>query len=56
MRGFLIQDIDPMVTMGMAIEREIEDAWSIRDASIGCKRKESQTSFCSGKKPKASSS
>ena len=54
--GFLIQDIDSMVMMAMAIEREIDYGWSIRDASIGSKRKESQTSSRSGKKPKASSS
>ena len=38
------------------LKREMEDAWSIRDAGIGGKRKESQTSSCLGKKPKASSS
>ena len=54
--GFLIQDMDSMVTMAMAIEREIENAWSIQNASIGGKRKESQTSSRSRKKPKASSS
>ena len=45
--GFLIQDMDSMVTTAMAIEREIEDARSIRDAGTGAKRKESQTSSCS---------
>ena len=54
--GFLIQNMDSMVTTAMAIEREIEDAQSIRDAGTGGKRKESQTSSRSGKKPKASSS
>ena len=54
--GFLIQDMDSMVTTTMAIEREIEDARSIRDADTSGKRKESQASFSSGKKPKASSS
>ena len=54
--GFLIQDMDSMVTKAMAIEREIEDAQSIRDAGTGGKRKESQTSSSSGKNPKASSS
>ena len=38
--GFLIQDIYSMVTTTMAIEREIEDAWSIRDAGTSGKRKE----------------
>ena len=56
--GFLIQDKDSMVTTAMAIEREREreDARSIRDTGTGGKRKESQTSSYSGKKPKASSS
>ena len=54
--GFLIQNMDSMVTAAMAIEREIEDARSIRDAGTGGKRKESQTSFSLGKKQKASSS
>ena len=40
----------------MTIEREIEDARSIRDASAGGKRKKSQSSSSSGKKPKASCS
>ena len=31
--GFLLQDMDSMVRTAMAIEREIEDAQSIRDAS-----------------------
>ena len=38
--GFLLQDMDSMVRTAMAIEREIKDAWSIRDTG-GCgKRKE----------------
>ena len=45
-----------MVRTTMAIEREIEDAWSIRDAVASGKRKESQSSSSLGKKPKASSS
>ena len=40
----------------MAIEREIEDARSIGDASASDKRKEGQPSSSSGKKLKASSS
>ena len=36
--------------------REIEDTWSIRDAGVSGKRKESQSSSSSGNKPKASSS
>ena len=54
--GFLIQDMASMVITAMAIEREIEDAQSIRDTGTGGKRKESQTSSSSGKNPKASSS
>ena len=54
--GFLLQDMDFMVRTAMAIEREIEDAQSIRDAGAGDKRKESQSSSSSGKKPKACSS
>ena len=49
--GFLIQDMDSMVITAMAIEREIEDARSIRDAGTGGKRKESQTSSHLEKKP-----
>ena len=45
-----------MVTTAMAIEREIEDARSIRDMGTGGKRKESQTPSNSGKNSKASSS
>ena len=45
-----------MVRKTMAIEREIEDARSIRDAGASGKMKESQSSCSSGKKPKASSS
>ena len=54
--GFLLQDIGFMVRMAMAIEREIEDARNIRDTGVSGKRKESQSSFSSGKKLKASSS
>ena len=54
--GFLTQDMNSMVTTAMAIEREIQDAQSIRDTGTGGKRKESQTSSCSRKKPKALSS
>ena len=54
--GFLLQDMDSMVRTSMAIEREIEDARSIRDSGVGDKRKEGQSSSSSGKKSKASSS
>ena len=35
---FLLQDMDSMVRTAMAIEREIEDAQSTRDAGAGDKR------------------
>ena len=35
--GFLLQDMDSMVRMAMAIEREIDDARSIRDTCAGDK-------------------
>ena len=54
--GFLMQDMDSMVTMAMAIEREIEDAKSILDVGTSAKRKKGQPSSGSGKKLKASSS
>ena len=54
--GFLLQDMDSMVRTTMAIEREIEDARSIRDAVASDKRKEGQPSSSLGKKLKASSS
>ena len=54
--GLLLQDIDSMVKTTMAIEREIEDARSIRDAGAGGKRKKRQSSSSLGKKPKGSSS
>ena len=54
--GVRLQDMDSMVGMALTIEREIEDARSTRDASASVKRKESQSSSSSGKKPRASSS
>ena len=50
-----LQDMDSMVWTAMTIEREIEDARSIRDAGVSGKRMESQSSSSLGKKPKASS-
>ena len=52
--GFLLQDMDSMVKTVMAIEREIEDAWSIRDVSASGKRKEDHPSSSLGKKQKTS--
>ena len=51
---FLLQDMDSMVRTVMAIEREIEDAWSIRDVSANGKRKEDQPSSSLGRKDKTS--
>ena len=48
--GFLLQDMDSMARTTMAIEREIDDARSIRDAGASEKRKESQPSSSSRKK------
>ena len=48
--------MDSMVSTALIIEREIENARSIRDVGAGGKRKESRSSSSSGKKPKASSS
>ena len=42
--GLRIQDMDSMVGIALTIEKEIEDAWSTRDAGVGSKRKESQSS------------
>ena len=51
-----LQDMDSMVNTALLIEREMENARSIRDVGTGGKRRESQSSSSSGKKPKASSS
>ena len=48
--GFLLQDMDFMVRTTMAIEKEIYDARSIRDAGDSEKRKESHFSSSLGKK------
>ena len=48
--GLLLQDMDSMVSTSMAIEREIDDARSIRDVGASEKRKEDQPSSSSGKK------
>ena len=54
--GLRLQDMDVMVGTALTIEREIEDARSTRDAGVSSKRKESQSSYSSGKKQRASSS
>ena len=48
--GFLLQDMDSMVRITMAIERDIDDARSIQDAGTSEMKKESQPSSSSGKK------
>ena len=48
--GFLLQDMEYMVRIAMAIEKEIDDAKSIRDAGATGKRKEGQPSSSTGKK------
>ena len=48
--------MDSMARTAMAIEREIDDAQSICDASASDKRNEGQPSYSSRKKLKASSS
>ena len=52
--GLLLQDMDSMVSTTMAIEREIDDARSIRDAGAREKRKEDQPSLSSRKKERLS--
>ena len=49
--GFLLQDMDSMVRTAMVIEIEIEDARSVQDVGSSGKRKKSQSSSSSGKKP-----
>ena len=49
--GLLLKDLDLMVKTSMAIEREVDDTWSIWDTGVKDKRKESQLySSSSGKK------
>ena len=52
--GLLLQDMNSMVKTAMAIEREIDDAKSIRDAGVIGKMKNNQFSFGSGKKRRTS--
>ena len=48
--GLILQDMDLMVKTTMVIEREVDDAQTIRDAGIKDKRKESQPSSSSTRK------
>ena len=52
--GLLLQDMDSMVETALAIEREMDDAQGIRDASAGGKRNEDQPSSSLGLEVKAS--
>ena len=52
--GLNLQDMDSMVEAALAIEREMDDAQGIRDASVGGKRKEDQPSSSLGLEVKAS--
>ena len=51
--GLRLQDMDSMVGTALAIEREMDDAQGIRDASAGGKRKEDQPSLSLGLEVKA---
>ena len=53
--GLRLRDMNSMVGTTLTIEREIEDARSTRDMSVGSKR-EDQPSFSSGKRQKTSTS
>ena len=53
--GLLLKDLDSMVKTAMAIEREVDDARSIRDTGVKDKKRESQpSSSSSGKKKRTS--
>ena len=53
--GHLLQDMDLMVKTALAIEREVDDARSIRDSSASDKKKGDQPfSFIFGKKQRSS--
>ena len=52
--GLRLQDMDSMVGTYLAIERNMEDAQGIRDASAGGKRNEDQHSSSLGLEVKAS--
>ena len=51
--GLRLQDIDSMVGTALAIERDMDEAQGIRDASAGGKRKEDQPSSSLGLEVKA---
>ena len=53
--GFLLQDMDLMVRIAMAIEREVDDAQNIRDAGVKDKRRNNQPSSSNSRKKQKSS-
>ena len=54
--GLRLQDLDSMVGTAITIEREIEDARSIRDVGVSGTRRDSQSSSNLEKNPRASNS
>ena len=52
--GLRLQDMDSLVGTTLAIEREMEDAWGIRDASAGGKKKKDHPSSSLGKRQRTS--
>ena len=53
--GHNLQDMDSMVNTALIIEREVDDARSIRDAGVSDKKRGSQSSSSgSGKKQRSS--
>ena len=52
--GLSLQNLNSMVGTAMAIEREVDDAQSIRDAETSGKRKEDQPSLSLGKRQRTS--
>ena len=52
--GLRLQDLDSMVGIALAIEREMDDAQGIRDASASGKRNEDEPSSSLGLEVKAS--
>ena len=53
--GLLLQDMDLMVKITMVIKREVDNARSIRHASVKDKRMESQPSSSSSRKKQRTS-
>ena len=53
--GLLLEDLYSMVKTAIAIEREVNDTWSIRDVGASDKRKESQLSSPRSRKKQSTS-